>query len=267
VQQAFTDTGTAHIIAISGFNIAIIAALFIAGFGRLLDKRWGTLAAILGIALYTVLAGASASVLRAAVMGSLALIALQFGRQTGVNTLAISGAVLAAFNPNALWDAGFQLSFGSTLGLVLYASPLQARFTNLLARKLPLDKARRIAGPVGEYCLFTLAAQVMTLAGIAYHFQRISLVSILVNPVVLPVQPPLMVFGGLATLAGMLWRPLGQVLGYLAWPFIAFTIRAIEFFATFPGGNLALGSTALVVVIGLYGLILALTVWRAQARE
>jgi competence protein ComEC len=130
-----------------------------------------------------------------------------------------------------------------------------------------LDQARRIAGPVGEYCLFTLAAQVMTLPVIVYHFQRLSLVSFLVNPVVLPVQPPLMIFGGLATLAGMTWRPLGQVLGYLAWPFIAFTIRAIEFFATFPGGNLTLGSTALVVVVGIYGLILALTVWRAQTRE
>ena len=148
-------------------------------------------------------------------MGVLALIALQFGRQTGVNTLAISAAFLAAFNPNALWDAGFQLSFAVTLGLVLYAAPLQAWFTRLLAHRLPLVTARRVAGPVGDYFLFTLAVQVMTLPVIAYHFQRLSLVSVLTNPAVLPAQPPLMVFGGLAVLLGMVWQPLGQLVAYL----------------------------------------------------
>ena len=238
-----------------------------AGFGRLLGRRWGTLAAILGIAVYAVLAGASFSVLRAALMGSLALIAAQFGRQTGANTLAITAGVLSAFQPYAPWDPGFQLSFGATLGLVLYASPLQSGFTRMLARRLPLERARAIAEPVGEYFLFTLAAQAMTLPVIAYQFQRLSLVSILTNPVVLPVQPPLMIFGGLAVVAGMVWRPLGQVIGYLAWPFLAFTIRVIELFARIPGGNLALGSIALVVVVAIYMLILALTVWRAQAKE
>jgi competence protein ComEC len=174
---------------------------------------------------------------------------------------------MAAISPATLWDPGFQLSFVATLGLVLYAAPLQAWLIGLLARRLPLDRARRLAGPAGDYFLFTLAAQVLTLPIIAYHFQRISLLSILANPIILPVQPAVMILGGLATLAGMLWQPLGQVLGYLAWPFAAFTIRAVEWFASFPGGNIPLGSVSLVVVIGLYLLILALTVWRAQARQ
>jgi competence protein ComEC len=132
---------------------------------------------------------------------------------------------------------------------------------------LPPATARRIAGPVGDYLLFTLAAQVMTLPIIAYHFQRISLVAILANPIILPAQPPLMIFGGLAVLLGMLWQPLGQLFAYLAWPFIAFTIRAVEWFATFPGGSITLGSVSLAVVIGIYLLILALTVWKARFRE
>jgi len=252
---------------IYGFNIGIIAGLFTVSFSRLLGRRWGAVAAILGILLYTVLVGASFSVLRAAIMGCLALIARQVGRQTGINTLAITAAGMAVFSPYALWDPGFQLSFAATLGLVLYADGLQTWFTHLLVRRLPIATARSIAGPVGNYFLFTLAAQVMTLPFIAYHFHRISLTAILANPIVLPAQPPLMILGGLATLLGMIWPPLGQMAAYLAWPFIAFTIRAVEFFAMLPGGNLPLGDVALVVVIGIYLVIFGLTVWRASFRE
>jgi competence protein ComEC len=160
---------------------------------------------MLGIAFYTVLVGASASVLRAAIMGCFALIARQMGRQTGINTLAITAALMAGDNPHIIWDVGFQLSFAATLGLVLYAEPLQTWFARLLAHRLPPATARRIAGPAGDYFLFTLAAQVMTLPIIAYHFQRISLVSIVANPVILPAQPPVMILGGLAVLLGLIW--------------------------------------------------------------
>jgi competence protein ComEC len=85
--------------------------------------------------------------------------------------------------------------------------------------------------------------------------------------VVLPAQPPLMILGGLAVLLGSFWQPLGQVLATLAWPFIAFTIRAVEWFATFPGGSFSLGSVSLAVVLAIYLLILALTVWKARFRE
>jgi competence protein ComEC len=264
VQDAFKVTGTSHIIAISGFNIGIIAGLFTLAFTRLLGRRWGAVAAILGISLYTILVGASASVLRAAIMGGFALFARQLGRRSGINTLAITAALMAGFNPNVLRDPGFQLSFAATLGLVLYADPLQNWFTDLLARRMPLDKARRVAGPVGSYFLFTLAAQVMTLPIIAYQFQRISLVSILANPVILPVQPPLMILGGLAVLLGMIWQPLGQLAAWLAWPFVAFTIRAVEWFALFPGGNISLGRISLLAVIVVYLLILVLTMWRGS---
>jgi predicted membrane metal-binding protein len=97
----------------------------------------GAVAAMLGIGLYTVLVGPSPSVLRVAIMGCFALVARQLGRQTGINTLALTAAMMAGFNPSILWDPGFQLFFAATLGLVLYAEPLQTWFTNLLGRCLP----------------------------------------------------------------------------------------------------------------------------------
>jgi len=260
LQQAFKDTGTAHIIAISGFNITIIAALFVALFSRLLGPRRGALAAVIGIALYTLLVGANAAVVRAALMGGLALFARQVGRrQDGLNTLTFVAALMAVGNPFVLWDVGFQLSFAATLGLILYAQPLQEWVTQLLTRVSPPETAQKISAPLAEFFLFTLAAQLTTLPIMAYQFGRISLVSLIANPFILPAQPAVMLFGGLALLLGLLYLPLGQLAAWLAWPFVVYTNRAVELFASFPHGVLVLGDFSLLFIILFYAALLSWT--------
>jgi competence protein ComEC len=260
VQRAFRDTGTAHIIAISGFNFAIIAGLFTLAFNRLLGRWRGILAAFLGIALYAILAGASAAVVRAAIMGGLSVFARQIGRrQHGLNTLAFVAAVMAFFDPHVLWDVGFQLSFMATLGLILYAEPLTQAFLDLSSRRLPMTTVQRMAGPVGEYFLFTLAAQVTTLPVVLYYFQRLSLISFVANPLILPPQPPVMILGGLAVLLGLVFQPLGQAAAYLAWPFVVYTIRMVEWLASIPQAAFSLGPLSFWMVVGFYAFLFTLT--------
>jgi competence protein ComEC len=260
LQQAYKNTGTAHIIAISGFNIAIIASLFVSLFSRLFGPRKGAFAAVIGITAYTILVGATPSVLRAAFMGGLALLARQVGRrQNGLNSLGFTAAFMAIIDPHTLWDVSFQLSFAATLGLVLYAAPFQDWLTTLLTRRLTLETARKISNPVSAFMLFTLAAQLTTLPIMAWQFGRISLVSVLANPFVLPVQPAVMVLSGLAVLFSFLYLPLGQLIGWIAWPFAAYTDRAVEFFNGFPHGVIVLGNFSFLLVILFYGILLSLT--------
>ncbi len=267
LQQAFKNTGTAHIVAISGFNIAIIAGLLVTVFSRLLGKQRGAIAAVLGIAAYTILVGADASVVRAALMGGLGIFARQSGRrQDAINTLAAVAAIMAAANPFILWDVGFQLSFGATLGLILYASPMQQWAENTLARLLPPGKARAIAAPLSEYVLFTLAAQITTLPILVYYFERVSLVSFIVNPVILPAQPPVMIASGLALLLSFMWFPLGQAAAALAWPFSLYTIRMVELFDKIPGGVLVTGKVDLGWIILFYVVLLGATYQWARIR-
>lgn len=260
LQQAFKNTGTAHIIAISGFNIAIIAAIFVTLFSRFFGKRNGAILAVVGIVLYTLLVGASASVVRAAIMGTLSIIAGQFGRRNlALNTLAFVAMVMALLNPFVLWDVGFQLSFAATLGLVLYAQPMEDAVAGFLTQRFPSMPVEKFVRPFSDYFLLTLAAQITTLPIIAYHFERISLVSLIANPFILPAQPPVMVLGGLAVAFSRLYLPLGQAIAWAAWPFLAYTIRMVEFFNGLPGGVLPLDNFSLLFVIAFYVILLGLT--------
>ena len=263
VQKAFRETGTTHIIAISGFNITIIAGLFSRLFSRLLNPRQGALAAGLGICLYTMLVGADAAVLRAAVMGVLSIFARQIGRrQHGINAAALASLIMALINPHIPWDISFQLSLSATLGLILYADPLSGWFVNICSRVLPAEKAQRLAGPVSEYVLLTFAAQLTTLPVMIYHFKSFSLNTFLTNPAILPVQPPIMLVGGGALLLSMIWLPLGKAAALLVYPFVLYSIRVVEWFSQLPIRPSQIAPLSLMWVFVFYALLGILTFGR-----
>lgn len=257
---AYNDSGLRHIIAISGFNITIIAALLLAVFGRWFGARRGAWLAVVGIALYTILVGADAAVLRAAVMGGLAVLARQVGRrQFALNTLAFTAAIMALFNPLLLWDVGFQLSFAATLGILLYADRMSARAHAWLQARVDPEWLARLSPILTELVIITLAAQITTLPLLLYHFQRLSLVSLPANLLVLPAQPALMVLAGSSVLIGMLLLPAGQVLAWVAWPLAAYSNRMAEVFASLPGAAYPIAPFDLIWLVLLYLVLFAFT--------
>jgi competence protein ComEC len=253
LKRAFQDTGTAHIVAISGFNMTILAGIFLKGFRKWLSIWWAALLAILAISLYTVLVGGAPAVVRAAVMSCLAMSASLIGRgQSGIYTLSLTAAVMCLFNPLLLWEAGFQLSVTATLGLVLYADRLMNWFRVLAEKYLPETLVERVTGPVGDYFLFTLAAQLTTLPVVLYHFEQLSLTTLLANPLILPVQPLVMILGGIAVIVGLVIAPLGQLLSYLVWVPLLYTNQVVTGLAELSGGVLELGEVSIVTVVVLY---------------
>jgi len=265
VQEAFRLTGTSHIIVISGFNITIIALMFTYLFSRILGRYKGAIFTTIGIIFYTLMVGANPAVVRAAILGLFTLLGHLIGRrQSGPNSLAFVAAAMAGFTPDALWDVSFQLSFAATLGIMLYAEPFTRGFTSLASHFIPRDRAERLARPVGEYFLITLAAQLTTLPLIVYYFQRISITSLIANPLILPVQPAVMTLGGLAALTGVIFQPLGQLFAWMAWPFTAYTIRVVESLATIPHGSIPLGQVALITILVFYAFLFAFTFARSR---
>ncbi|MDT8307440.1 MAG: DNA internalization-related competence protein ComEC/Rec2 [Anaerolineae bacterium] len=264
LQEAFRISGTAHIIAISGFNIAILAGILLRLVLPFAGPRWAVWPALGLVALYTILVGAEASVVRAAVMAGLYLFT---GRWLGRTLLQYAALLLAAFvmtvvRPAVLWEAGFQLSFAATFGLLVYAEPLSRGSRALLARWTTEERADLINRLLSEGVIVTLAAQLVTLPLLLYHFQQLVLFSPLANVFILPAQPGVMIWGGLATLAGMVWQPLGQLLALPAWLFLTYTIAVAEWFAGLPSAAIRI-TLSPAGVVTCY-VIIALVTWIAR---
>jgi competence protein ComEC len=263
----FSATGTTHIIAISGFNVTIIAGLFAGLARRLFGQRRAVWVAVAGVAVYTVFVGASAAVVRAALMGVLYLWARHLGRGSFAPvSLAAATVVMTALNPYTLWDAGFQLSAAATAGLVFFTEPLEQCFERALARVTSAERAQKIVEIVSEAFIVTLAAQVTTLPIILSTFGRLSLVTLLTNFLILPVQSYVMIFGGFAMLLGLAVQPLGQVVGWIAWVFLTYTIEMVRLTARVPRASVPV-QMAGWMVFAYYAVLGGLTWWLAQPRE
>lgn len=158
--DAFSRTGTSHIMAISGYNITIIATALAAGLA-FLGRRRAYILTVVGILAFTLMVGAGPSVVRAAVMGVLALTAVQWGRQqSSLAAILFAATGMTAYNPLWLrWDVGFQLSFLALIGII-YLEPLLRPF---MVRILRWESLAIIAAT-------TIAAQIMVLPLILYDF-------------------------------------------------------------------------------------------------
>ncbi|MBI5222696.1 MAG: ComEC family competence protein [Candidatus Magasanikbacteria bacterium] len=223
LNQAFNRTGITHIVAISGYNISIVAVVLVTIFSYIYIPRKKAFWLVCGgILLFVIFAGASASVVRAGIMGALVLLAKQLGRLSRIgNVLALSAVLMLVQNPLVLrWDAGFQLSFAATLGLVYLSPKIQHWFI-----KLPEFYGLR------ETFVSTMAAIIATLPLILFNFGRLSIVAPVVNVLILWLIPFLMLFGFLAVIASFIFYPAGQVVAWIAWVGLKYIILIVTWFS------------------------------------
>lgn len=175
LRQQFSRLGLTHIMAVSGFNISILAAIVVTSLLAIgLARRQAFYLTVFILAVYVVLVGLPASAMRAGLMGGLVLWALHLGRLNKLtNSLVLTAAILLLINPKLLRDdVGFQLSFLAILGLV-YVYPL---LENLFEKiKIPELKGIR------SILSMTIAAQVFTWPIMAYNFSQVSLIAPLSN--------------------------------------------------------------------------------------
>lgn len=229
LNDLFSKTGVAHIVAVSGFNISIIATLLLSTCYCLAIKRrqafWVVAICIFTFVIFT---GASASVVRAGIMGFIALLAKQVGRGSKIGpVLLLTAVIMAIQNPLVLlYDAGFQLSFLATMGLV-YVNPLIKPYLDWIPDKFGLQ----------ENTISTTAATLATLPLILYQFGRLALLTVIVNVLVLWVIPLLMAVGFAAVLASIIHIYAGIALAWIGWLGMWYVITVVTWF-----GNLTWAS-------------------------
>ena len=280
--QAFKSTGTAHLIAPSGFKVTILAGL-VAGSTSWIYKRrvkqlkpllpaqkregywlrWlATSLVILSIIAYSILSGAGPAAQRACIMGIILVIAPRFGRIYNIYTaMALAVLIMSIFDAFVLWNSGFQLSTLGTLGIVALTPLFQRLFQPI--ERLPF------AILLTETVAVTLAAQIATLPIFAFTFTQISIIAPFANLLTVPLLGTLILLGIVLCVTGSMALPLGMLCGWIIFPLLKYTIIVVSWCASIPGAFLNVSNLDAHLAWCYYGALIliasvALRKWPVQ---
>ena len=265
IYQRFTDTGTLHLLAISGSNVGLVI-LFFFGFFRLirLSRKLSILLTLPAIVIFSYVTNNQPSVVRASIMATIFLLAFFWQREKDlINIIAFSALLILFFSPLSLFDVGFQLSFGVTLGLVIFIvhpdsflHKIQLKFKGFLKNWIIL--------PV----FVSFVAQISSYPILAYHFNQISLYAFVANLLVVPLVSLAVITGSLTIIAALLSIKLAQILSAFNWLVLSFTLKVVEFFSSLPQATINLPSpSSLFLVLYYLFFLLILIDWNKKVKR
>ena len=221
--DALVVTGTLHIIALSGQNISIMEDLIGKVLLPIVGKWWASLLTIGVVIWFVWFVGFSPSIVRAAIMGSMSLIAVLFGRQYwAILSWTITVGIMLIINARWLTDISFQLSALATLGIILFGNKKES------------VGHRGIWHMLSDDLRLTLSAQVFTIPLILFSFHRLSLVSPLSNLAIGWVIAPVTMMGWLTIFVGYISLYAGQIFAWIDWVLLEYIIRTIQIVSRIP---------------------------------
>lgn len=201
------DSGTAHVVVASGMNVTLVAGFLMNFFLLLIERKKAVFLALVGIWVYAILAGFDAPIIRAAIMGSIAFSAQALGKlYQAWRALVISALLMLIIKPGFISDLGFILSFVATGSLMVFEARIRKRI-----KALPLF--------LKEGLSTSLAAQIGVAPILYLTFGQFSLLSPLINALVLWTIAPMTIIGAFGGLVGLVYEPLGKIILYLTIPF------------------------------------------------
>ncbi len=224
-REKMSLSGTTHLVALSGYNISVIALVVGIALNSFFSSAVSFYLSVLTITLFVLMAGAEASVVRAAIMGAIGLFAVQVERLFNPrNAIVIAAFIMALFNPRVLvFDIGFQLSFAALLGIVYLVPSLK----NLLKIETNGFFSWK------ENAVTTAAAQIMALPILLSSFGIFSLASLLANILILEFIPITMGIGFVMAFLGLFSEFLAKILGVLVNILISYEFFIINIFSKF----------------------------------
>ena len=216
-RQEFSAAGIAHVLALSGLHVGIIALIvwiLLFPLDYLRQQKLRLVLTLVSIALFAVFTGLSPSVVRSAVMIGFAFASVMFSRRSvPLNSLCMAALAILVFSPSALYSVGFQLSF-ITVGAILLAGRVSKAFQSRL----------KAVNYITATVFTSIVAMLATMALTAHYFHIVSWASVISNLLVMPVLPLFMILGALfllVTLAGMQWHlldlGLDTISDYIRW--------------------------------------------------
>jgi len=242
LKQSFVDTGTIHIIALSGYNVTIVAEWIMKIF-YFFPKNIGIGAGIFSILLFVLMTGGSSTAVRAGIMASLALFARLTGRNYDVSrALILTCVVMILINPFILaFDVSFQLSFIATIAVIFFAPKFEKYFLWVTSRL-----------GLRDIISVTCAVYIFVLPFIIYKMGNLSLVALPANVLILLFIPFTMILGFLTGFIGMIWYIFSVPLGYVSYFFLHYELAVINFFSHIPFASLSVPNFPFILTLMFY---------------
>mgnify|MGYP001596760038 CR=1 FL=1 len=242
MRQNLVSTGTIHIVALSGYNVTIVAEWFMKLFS-FLPKNFGSGTGIFAILLFVLLPGGASPAVGAGIMAALALFARATGRITNAGrALLLAGVVMILWNPYVLvFDVSFQLSFIATVAVIFFAPRIERYFMWVT------DKFK-----LRDIVCVTVAAYIFVLPFILHKMGNLSLVALPANILILAFIPATMGLGFFTAFLGAIWFPLSVLFGFISTIFLKYELWVIDFFAKLPFASFAIPNFPLVVTLAIY---------------
>ncbi len=245
LRQSFVNTGTIHIVALSGYNVTIVAEWIMKLFAKVpyVPKNFGISLGILSVILFIIMTGGSSTAVRAGIMATLALVARATGRNYDVaRALILACVVMILLNPFLLvFDVSFQLSFIATFAVIFLAPRIEKYF-----RWVPETFQLR------DIVSVTTAAYIFVFPFILYKMGNLSLVALPANVLILPFIPFTMMLGFITGFVGLLWYGLAVPMGFISYLFLHYELSIINFFSSLPFAALSLPNFPLFLTILIY---------------
>jgi competence protein ComEC len=245
-EDDFIKTGTIHIVALSGYNVTIVAEWLIRILSIFLSIAVSLWVGIVGIVVFVVMTGAGSTVVRAGVMAILVLVGRILGREYDIGRgLVIAGTLMILINPWILvYDVSFQLSFMATIGLV-YLAPIIKRKIKFIPEKFSLRSL------VGD----TLGTYIFVLPFIVYVMGNLSLVAIFANVMIVPFVPLTMLLVFITATLSFIFSYLGIFFGFISWALLHYELYMVHFFADLPFSSLNISHISILIIIAIYILL------------
>ncbi|MFN4850803.1 ComEC/Rec2 family competence protein [Microcystis sp.] len=239
ITDLFIKTGLAHILAASGFHVAILLG-FVLTITRNLSPKQQFIIALTILIIYGTLTGLQPSVLRAILMGIGALIGLLYNRQVNsLGSLLLAATILLLWQPLWIWDLGFQLSFLATLGLIITVPLLKNKidyFPNLIAEPIAIS----------------LAATLWTMPLLMFTFNSIALYNIPINIITTPLVTLISLGGVFTAFLGLIYPPLGSISASILYYPLELLLQITNFFSLLPFSTYSTGKLSLGVMLIIY---------------
>jgi competence protein ComEC len=250
LKKEMSASATTHLVALSGYNIAIIIVFIQAIFAGRLPRRILFFFTTTTIILFVIMVGGAASVVRAAIMGGLMLLSKEAGRMKNIHgAIALSAFVMALHDPRiVMFDVGFQLSFMSLLGIVYLFPSIERVISQIREKKDRFGRVvngeidgngkdaeksitEQIIEVLKEHFLMSTAATLAVLPVILSYFETTSLTGIIANVLIASTVPLAMLFGFLSGVSSWILPQLGMTLGWIGYPLLHYDLGVIHIFS------------------------------------